>query len=161
MSTSTRGVVWIHGCAAALCRHIEWAIGGALSARVDLQWDPQPVMARAMRAEVAWQGPAGTAALIASALRPFGAVWFEVSEDPSSSREGERYSFTPSLGMFRATVNAQGDICVTEDRIRAALAADEDPHEAIDMLLGGPWDAELEAFRFAGDDGVRLLQRVI
>ncbi len=164
---TTRGVVYIHATPTALCPHIEWAVGGVLGARVSLEWTGQPAAPGTVRAELSWQGEPGAAASIASALRDWRLIRFEVTEEPSAGGEGERYSWTPDLGLFSATIGVHGDILVREDRLRSALArASSDPgvtvEEEIAGLLGAPWDEELEPFRYAGDGApVRWLHQVV
>jgi len=164
---TTRGVVYIHATPTALCPHIEWAVGGVLGARVSLEWTGQPAAPGMVRAELSWQGEPGAAASMASALRDWRLIRFEVTEEPSAGGEGERYSWTPDLGLFSATIGVHGDILVREDRLRSALArASSDPgvtvEEEIAGLLGAPWDEELEPFRYAGDGApVRWLHQVV
>jgi hypothetical protein len=164
---TTRGVVYIHATPTALCPHIEWAVGGVLGARVSLEWTGQPAAPGTVRAELSWQGEPGAAASIASALRDWRLIRFEVTEEPSAGGEGERYSWTPDLGLFSATIGVHGDILVREDRLRSVLArASSDPgvtvQEEIAVLLGAPWDEELEPFRYAGDGApVRWLHQVV
>ena len=164
---TTRGVVYVHAAPPALCPHVEWAVGAALDARVTLDWIPQPAAPGALRAELSWQSEAGTGARIASALRQWAQLRFEVTEEPSPGAEGERWSCTPTLGLFHATTGVHGDIVVREDRLRATLArAATDP--AADLmtemhaLLGKVWDDELETFRYAGEGApVRWLHQVV
>ncbi len=160
---STRGVVYVHSCPRALAAHVEWALADILEAPVDLTWVPQPVDPGTVRTEVSWCGVTGTAGRIVSALRGWGRVRFEVTEEPTATTEGERYSVTPSLGVFRAIVGVSGDIQVTEERLRGALArsgAGGDLTAELADLLGASWDAELEAFRYAGDGAsVRWLRQ--
>jgi hypothetical protein len=90
---------------------------------------------------------------------------FEVTEDATPGCDGVRYSSTPSLGVFTAVTGATGDIVVPEDRLRAAMAsaaAGKSPlDQELDRLLGGPWDDELEPFRYAGEGApVRWLHQV-
>jgi hypothetical protein len=165
---ATRGVVYIHSAPPALCPHVEWAVGGALDVRVQVDWTPQPASPGALRGELSWQGEPGTAARIASALRGWLHLRFEVTEEPSPGCEGERYSCTPTLGIHRAAIGVHGDLLVPENRIRAAITAAEDPTalsslvEELDKILGTAWDAELEPFRYAGDGApVRWLHQVV
>ena len=72
---------------------------------------------------------------------------------------------TPTLGIHHTWTAANGDAVIHEDRIRSA--AETHAHDAvslqqaIDALLGGPWDRELEPFRYAGDGAaVRWLHKV-
>jgi hypothetical protein len=150
-----------------LCPHVEWAVGGVLGVRVTLDWTPQPAAPGTVRAELSWQADAGTGARLASALRDWMHLRFEVTEEPSAGAEGERWSSTPTLGLFHATTGVHGDILVREDRLRAALArAGSDPATDVltemQALLGKSWDDELETFRYAGDGApVRWLHQVV
>jgi hypothetical protein len=164
---ATRGVVYVHSAPPALCPHVEWAVGGVLGVRVTLDWTPQPAAPGTVRAELSWQADAGTGARLASALRDWMHLRFEVTEEPSAGAEGERWSSTPTLGLFHATTGVHGDILVREDRLRAALArAGSDPATDVlaemQALLGKSWDDELETFRYAGDGApVRWLHQVV
>lgn len=163
---TTRGVVFIHAAPPALCPHVEWALAGSLGVRVALDWTDQPAAPGTLRAELSWQGAPGTAAAVASALRRWTMLRFEVTEEPSQGHEGVRFSVTPQLGLFSATIGVHGDLLVGEGRLRAALeraAAGGPPvHEAVAALLGIAWDAELEAFRVAGEGApVRWLHQVV
>jgi Protein of unknown function (DUF3145) len=150
MST-TRGVLYIHSAPSALCPHIEWAVGGVFGMPVRVDWIPQPC---------------GIAARLASALKGWQRVRFEVTEEATSGTEGERYSYTPTLGVFHATTGIHGDIMIPEDRIKHAIALSalggKDLTDALYALLGRAWDEELEPFRYAGDGApVRWLHEVV
>jgi hypothetical protein len=151
---STRGVIYVHSSPSAVCPHVEWAISSVLDARVVLDWSAQEAAPGSVRAEVSWAGPAGTAARVATALRAWGMVRFEVTEDPSFGTDGERFSHVPGLGLWHGRTSANGDIVLGEDQVRSALAAAgtrESLTRRMDDLLGTRWDAALEEFRFAGD----------
>jgi hypothetical protein len=165
MST-TRGVLYIHSAPSALCPHIEWAVGGVFGMPVRVSWTAQPIERAAYRCEYSWTGPVGTAARLASALKGWQKLRFEVTEEPTLTSEGERYSYTPVLGVFHAVTGLHGDILVPEDRIRNAMVAaavgGPDLPTALAQLLGQPWDDELEPFRHAGDGAaVRWLHEVV
>jgi len=159
-----RGVIFVHSCPRSQSAHLEWAVAGVLDRPVRLGWSTQPVVPTTVRAELTWRDAPGTGARLVGALLAFRDVRFEVTEEPSVGREGERYSSTPTLGLYRATVGPHGDIVVGEDRLRAAVRASAGAGPAltaeIEGLLGVAWDAELEAFRCAGEGTtVRLLHR--
>jgi hypothetical protein len=140
-------------------------LGSLLGAAVSLEWTDQPVTPGTMRADVTWVGKAGTAASIASSLRGYPHLRFEVTEEPSAGTDGQRFVSTPSLGLWRSPMGAFGQTFITEDRMRSAVAtAIAEGHsvvDAIDNVLGGPWDRELEPFRYAGDGvPVRWLHQV-
>jgi hypothetical protein len=165
MST-TRGVLFVHSAPSALCPHVEWAVGAVFGVPTRVDWIPQPVERACYRTEYSWSGATGTAARLASALKGWQRLRFEVTEEATSATEAERYSYTPTLGIFHAITGIHGDIMIPEDRIRhAVLAANLGGPElraALDDLLGKAWDDELEPFRHAGDGTpVRWLHEVV
>jgi hypothetical protein len=163
---TTRGVLYVHSAPSALCPHLEWAVGGVLGVAVDLEWTPQPAHAGTYRAELSFAGEPGTAAAIASALRGWNQLRYEVTEDASAQSEGTRFSYTPDLGVFHAVTGLHGDIMIPEDRLKAAVVkaalGDTTLLLEVDKLLGKPWDDELETFRHAGEGApVRWLHQVV
>ncbi|CAN5191575.1 DUF3145 domain-containing protein [soil metagenome] len=164
--TATRGVFYVHSAPSALCPHVEWAVGGVLGTPVHLDWTPQPAQGGTFRAELSWGGAVGSAAGIASALRGWNQLRFEITEEPSTGTEGSRYSYTPELGIFHAVTGLHGDIMIPEDRLKAAVVkaalGETTVMLEIDKLLGKPWDDELETFRHAGEGApVRWLHHVV
>ena len=156
----------MHSAPSALCPHVEWAVAGVFGAPVSLSWIPQPAAAGAYRAEFSWQGDVGTAARVASALRGWNQLRFEITEEPSAGNEGARYSYTPALGVFHAVTGVHGDIMIPEDRLKAVLARAAQGETSleieIELLVGRPWDDELETFRHAGEGApVRWLHQVV
>lgn len=164
-SIPSRGVIFIHSCPRAVTSHVEWALSKALGTECAAEWRAQPVEPQSMRAEIIWMGPQGLGAQIASGLLAFKNIRYEVTEDPSAGREGERFAATPTLGLFRASIGPHGDVMVHEDRLRSLItqadATGENMADEIQRLLGAPWDAELEAFRVAhADSNIRVLHHV-
>jgi hypothetical protein len=154
VTVSARGVLFVHSCPPAVRPHVEWAVAGVLNVPVKLDWHDQPLTPGCLRAQTGWRGPAGTAGKLAAALRSWPLLRVEITEEPSDGCDGERYAMTPDLGVFRATMSANGDVLVQEDRLRAVLAEGSDlpsTRHAIDRLLGTAWDEELEIFRRSGD----------
>jgi hypothetical protein len=170
---TVRGVLQIHSAPPALSPHVEWAVAGVFGVPVKLHWIEQPAAPGNVRTELAWQGRPGMSGEIASALATWNLLRFEVTEDASPGCDAVRYSCTPALGMFTASVSANGDIMISENRLRAVMtlaagAASGDQlgrlrelhgprHPALGgsledelrLLLGEAWDAELEPFRHA------------
>jgi hypothetical protein len=156
MSTQvTRGVLFVHSSPRALCPHLEWAAGKALGHALNFSWVDQPVLPGTLRAEYEWEGPVGSGAALASALRGWEHLRFEVTEDASPGVDGGRFMHTPDLGVFYSAMDALGNTVVPEDRIVYALeVAAGDPEEIsreLRLALGRAWDEELEPFRHAGD----------
>jgi hypothetical protein len=152
---AARGMLFVHSSQRALCPHVEWAAGRAIGTAVNFDWVEQPVLPGTMRAEFSWTGEPGTGARIASALRGWEQLRFEVSEDPGLGSDGARWMHTPELGVFYAQTDAAGNLVVPEDRIRyameiAAFDAGE-LHRELRLALGQAWDDELEPFRHASD----------
>jgi hypothetical protein len=161
----TRGVLFIHSAPTALCPHIEWAIGSITEQRTQLSWSPQTAEPGSFRAEVGWTGPQGTGAVLASTLRGWAQLRYEVTEEPSLGVDGSRWSHTPELGIFHGTTDAAGNIMVSEDRIRYAYESGAGQpavvYQELSLALGEAWDEELEPFRHAADGApVRWLHRV-
>jgi hypothetical protein len=159
---SAHGVLYVHSAPPALCPHIEWAVAGIVGAPVGMPWVGQPAAPGALRAEITWHARPGTAGAIASALAGWNRLRFEVTEDSSPGCDGVRYCYTPELGLFSAVTSANGDIMVSEDRLRsvmnlAAGAQSNQPggstllEDELSRLLGTAWDNELEPFRRAAD----------
>ena len=164
LSYGATGVLYIHSCPPALCPHVEWAVASELGTRVSLTWTAQPADPGALRAESTWRGRPATAGRIAAALKTWKLLRYEVTENASAGVDGERYSVTPDLGVYRTIIGANGDIVVGEDRLRQLLATAQGPQLAhgIDSLLGSAWDDELEPFRLAGEGApVTFLHQVV
>jgi hypothetical protein len=147
--TQTVGCLHIHACPASLLPAVERAVASCLPEC------PAPVWYHrdegTSYADVDWSAAPGCAALLAHSLRLLGAVTFEVTEQASAGQDGERFSFVPGLGLYRAGTNAAGDLVVDENQLGAALR--ESPNaealrERIGRLLGRPWDDVLEPLRW-------------
>ena len=158
------GVLFVHSCPPVLCPHVEWAVAAELGTRARLEWTDQVCAPGQLRTELNWRGRPGTAGRLAAALRGWTMLRYEVTEEPSAGLDGERYAVTPSLGLFRSAMSANGDVLVGEDRLRALLAAAVGPQLAsgVDALLGSAWDLELEPYREAGEGApVTWLHQVV
>lgn len=149
-----QGVIFVHSAPVAICPHAEWAISSVLGDRVSLTWTAQPAAPGQLRAEVSWRGEPGTAGRIASALRAWPMLRFEITEDASLGSDGERVCHVPGRGLWRAAVSANGDVTLGEDQVRSlidrATSLDGLRH-ALSAALGAEVDAELESYRRAGE----------
>ena len=151
------GVLYVHSAPPALCPHVEWAVAGIVGAPVGLPWSGQSAAPGALRAELSWQAHPGTAGAIASALAGWNRLRFEVTEDSSTGCDGVRHCYTPDLGLFTAVTGANGDIMISENRLRSVMLMTErggataSLEDELGRLLGTAWDNELEPFRRAAD----------
>lgn len=165
MNNKVTGVLSVHSVPRALCSHIEWAVNTLVGSPLSFRWKTQQLSHECARVEVYWDAVAGTAARLASNLAGWRDIRFEVTEDPSRTSVGRRYSYTPDLGLFGADIDELGNTLITDVRISAILTQAGSDISAIrsgfDRATGAPWDRELEAFRASvNDDSVRLLRGV-
>jgi hypothetical protein len=145
-------------CPAPLCPHLEFAVSAVLSTPVALRWVDQPGLRGALTATAELRGAPGLGGRLAARLRTLGPVRFEVLEDACAGVDAERHSFTPDLGLFRTALSANGDVVVTEGRLRELLDRSHRAGEGgatlahgLERLLGTAWDEELEPLRRGGD----------
>ena len=141
------GLVVIHSAPSALRQHIEWGLNSLLGAPQNIFWRDQPLSPGTVRTTLEFRAPIGTAAKIATALKNWHYLRFEVSEIGVAG--GEIFRCTPELGIHRATVDQVGTILISEDVVRKALAHydDEEIRENLEVALGSQWDHALEPFR--------------
>jgi hypothetical protein len=145
-----------------LCPHLEFAAAAVLKAPVSLGWDAQPAAAGMLHTRLEWFGRAGTAGRLAGRLRGLGVVRYDVVEGPSPGCDPERYSYHPTLGLFRASIGADGGIVVGEGPLHALLEHERGQAlaQGLQRLLGTAWDEALEPLRRGGDGApVTLLSR--
>ena len=171
---TVRGVLHVHSAPPALSPHVEWAVAGVVGVPVSMPWVNQSAAPGMLRAELDWEGRAGMAGAITSALAGWNRLRFEVTEEASPGCDALRFSYTPGLGVFSAVTMANGDVLVPESRLRQAMTVaaaapsgvarlahgggsadgrdgDGALEEELSRLLGEPWDCELEPFRCAAD----------
>ncbi len=152
-----RGVLTIHSVTRALAPHIEWAAHGVLGAPARVKWEKQSASPTLVRTSLPWHGATGTGARLATALRGWESLHFEITEEPSGGEPGSRWMYTPSLGIHHSAMDGEGNVTLTEDRIRACLAAAHGNGtliaEELGKALGEAWDRELDHYREAGAIG--------
>ena len=141
------GLVVIHSAPTALRQHIEWGLNSLLGAPQNIFWRDQPLAPGSVRTTLEYRAPAGTAAKIATALKNWHYLRFEVSE--LGAHGGEIFRCTPELGIHRASVDSVGTILISEDVIRKALAHfdEQEVRNNLGLALGHAWDEALEPFR--------------
>ena len=138
---SQRGTLIIHSCPMALIRHVEWSIESIIG-NVEIEWRTQPLAPGTQRALIEWRSTKDYSSQVASALKGWHYLRFEISYG------NQMFRHTPDLGMHRSQIDEIGNILITENQIRFALAkSDDDLRETLDKALGNEWEVELERFR--------------
>lgn len=155
------GFLTIHSAPAALRPHIEWGLQSILGTWVTLDWKPQPKAAGTYRTTVEFRDRPGTAAKVATALKAWHYLRFEVREE--SEVGGEFFRFTPDLGIHRSVIDGMGTILVSEHLIMQALGKgfdEESLREEFERILGNSWELALEPFRGVEMEEVLTLRAI-
>ncbi len=158
---SAQGSVIIHSAPRALLAHVEWTIGRTVGYPVSLDWKPRKGSQGEFRAESEWQADRELGAALASDLRGWANIRFEVTQQSSDQVEGYRWAFTPALGLFGAQSDRFGNVLVNE--LELAMILTQGGSNGIELqrlirnAMGEPWDLELEPYRAdSWDEPVRL-----
>jgi len=149
-STALAGDLRIYSAPRALLRHIQWSINEIFGHTVSLDWQPQPLAAGSQMCELQWRDTKPVASKIASSLKAWHYIRFEVREFSVSGGEGVLYRCTPELGLHQAVTASTGDVMIHENRLMTALATHrsyESLRESMNDALGTAWDNELECYR--------------
>ncbi|MFM8844107.1 MAG: DUF3145 family protein [Actinomycetota bacterium] len=153
---NSHGRISIYSAPKVVLSHIQWSVSDALGRPHALRWDPQPLAPASWRTHLSWSGALGTGAKLASALRGWHYVAFEIYEAAANGSDGSIYLFTSELGLFRGNIGPHGDIMVNEHQLQNLLSGtikDRDICEEIEKLVGKPWNDVLEPFRRIEIDG--------
>ena len=145
-----RGFLTIHSTPSALRHHIDWGIQVVLGNWVKPTWSPQPLIPGSFRTQIEFRDRQGAAAELASSLRSWHYLNFEVIENTDNG--GELFRCTPELGIHRAVVDQTGAVILSENQLSVVLknSLDEESiRDAIAALLGSSWEYELDRFRGA------------
>ena len=155
----SKGYLAIHSAPSALTRHIQWAVANLLDRSVLLMWRPQPLLPGTYRAICEWRDRTGTGAELASVLRGWHYLRFEIREEEAQATV--LYRFTPELGIHRAVLDRSGAVMLTENQITSALTLNDDElRVSLGRSLGQEWDLELEQFRRVELEGISQSQAI-
>ena len=113
-----------------------------------MSWSPQPLLPGTFRAQLEFRAAQGAASEIASSLRTWHYLNFEVIE--GTELGGELFRFTPELGIHRSVVDQSGAVLINENQISKVLAEsfdEEGIRDGIASIMGNAWELELEPFR--------------
>ena len=158
---SAHGRVIIHSAPRVLLSHIEWTLSRHFGDDLGLDWKPSHLVPGEFTAEALWRADSELGANLASDLRGWANLRFEVTQQASDQTEGYRWAFTPSLGMFSAQTDRFGSVLLNEHELGRILAIAGsnalEMQRLINQSLGTDWDAELDAHRAdSWDEPIRL-----
>ena len=154
------GLVVIHSAPTALRQHIEWGLNSLLGTPQNIFWRDQPLSPGTVRTSLEYRAPIGTASKIATALKNWHFLRFEVSE--LGNHGGEIFRCTPELGIHRAQVDEVGTILISENVIRYSLESFDEVEirEVLERSLGKEWDEALEPYRGVDLQEVQRLRAI-
>ena len=144
------GDLRIYSAPKALLRHIEWSLNTIFEEHVTIEWMAQPLSAGTYACEINWRARKPRASKIASTLKSWHFIRFDVREFPTEGGEGVLYRCTPDLGLHQAVTASTGDVMIHENRIVSIMKASmsyEKLRDALNQALGMEWDEELECYR--------------
>ena len=142
------GRLIIYSCPKTLIKHLEAGLERELNERVNINWHSQVLKPGSYRGQMSYSSAIGSGAKIVNVLKSWSYLIFELSEFNSS--EGSIYFYTKELGLYRGSINSQGQIVVSEDMLKCAITqnlSQSDLTIALEKLIGRPWDDFLEPFR--------------
>jgi len=154
------GLLTIHSAPSALRQHIEWGLNAILGYTGEYSWRDQPLAPGTLRTIIEYRAPLGTAAKIATSLKNWHYLRFEVQE--FCSEGAELFRFTPELGMHRAFTDGTGSILISENVIRKSLETFDDLEirENLEAALGSTWELALEPMRGVDLQEVQRLRAI-
>ena len=154
------GHLTIHSAPSALRQHIEWGLNSLLGSPQNYSWRDQPLAPGTLRTIIEYRAPLGTAAKIATSLKNWHYLRFEVQE--FCSEGAELFRFTPELGMHRALTDGIGSILISENVIRKSLETFDDLEirENLEAALGSAWELALEPMRGVDLQEVQRLRAI-
>ncbi len=148
---SAHGRVIIHSAPRVLLSHIEWTLSRHFGDALELDWKPSGLVSGEFMAEALWQADSELGASLASDLRGWANLRFEVTQQASDQTEGYRWAFTPTLGMFSAQTDRFGSVLLNEHELGRILAVAgfnaSEMQRLISDALGTAWDVELDVHR--------------
>ena len=153
----SHGSLTIYSAPKLVLTHIQWSLSEALGRPQEIKWNPQPLALGCYRTQLSWSGMLGAGAKLASNLRGWHYLKFEIYEAATSGSDGSLFMFTPELGLYRANIGPHGDIMINEHQLNMALSSSLKESEivgSIEKILGKPWNESLEPFRKIEIDGV-------
>lgn len=154
---TSHGRISIYAAPKPVLTHIQWSISEVLGRPYELRWDSQPLTPAMWRTHLSWNGTLGIGAKLASSLRGWHYLQFEIYEAAINGSDGSIYLYTSDLGLFRGNIGPHGDIMINEHQLQSIVnrnLKESDICEEIEKLLGKPWNDSLEPYRRLEIDGI-------
>jgi len=151
-SSNYAGRILIYSAPTALQEHITWAIEQALGQVVKLPWQNQPLNPAAKALQLEYKHHMPIAAKLATALKAWHYIRFEIREVNKNTQDGTYYRATPDLGLHQAHLASNGDVVLNENQVTSILKNSfsyEKLQVNLENALGINWDLELEPYRLA------------
>jgi hypothetical protein len=152
---TAHGYLYIHSAPRVMAKNIDWSLAQALGESINLNWQPQKIYPGGLRSELNWSGSIGTGAKLASALKGWHYLIFELHEVAALGGEGAIFMHTPDLGLFHTAVGPHGDLLINENQINRVLMENMKTEKIVDeleRLVGKQWDIALEPYRLGKDN---------
>jgi hypothetical protein len=151
-SSNYAGRILIYSAPAALQEHITWAIEQGLGQVIKLPWQNQPLSPATKALQLEYKHHIPIAAKLASALKAWHYIRFEIREINKNTQDATYYRATPDLGLHQAQLASNGDVVLNENQVNSILKNSlsyEKLQANLENALGINWDLELEPYRLA------------
>ena len=151
------GRIHIYSAPAALTQHIEWAINQHLNQLVKLSWVNQSLSPGCLATELEYQSRLPVAAKIATALKSWHYIRFEIRQINLQTLDATLYRITPDLGLHQASLASNGDIVINENQLNQIINnsySHKMLQSNLESALGNQWEIELEPYRLALASGM-------
>lgn len=151
-SANYAGRILIYSAPIALTQHIQWAIDQGLGQVIKLPWQNQPLNPSSKALELEYKHQMPVAAKLATALKAWHYIRFEIREINKSTQDATYYRATPDLGLHQAHLASNGDVVLNENQVNSILKNSlsyEKLQVNLENALGISWDIELEPYRIA------------
>ena len=103
-SSNYAGRILIYSAPAALQEHITWAIEQGLGQVINLPWQNQPLSPATKALQLEYKHHMPIAAKLATALKAWHYIRFEIREINKNTQDATYYRATPDLEIGRAHV---------------------------------------------------------
>lgn len=151
------GRIHIYSAPAALTQHIEWAINQHLNQVFKITWVAQPLLPGYLATELEYKSRQPVAAKLATALKSWHYLRFEIRQINLQTLDATLYRITPDLGLHQASLASNGDVVINENQLNQIISnsySHKMLQSNLESALGNQWEIELEPYRLALASGM-------